>query len=144
MSVPSFTTALTASQSKEKFTPTVQSSAAKVNADALVAALEAILSGGDDATVSDAGEAAALKAGFEFATELVKMLLREPGNEEKLKLYAYFKRSRDETPAEPSFYQIESKYKYNAWKEISHITQQRAQALYIQKVNALIDSIGTQ
>ena len=38
----------------------------------------------------------------------------------------------------------QSKYKYNAWKEISHISHQRAQALYIQKVNDRIDSIGTQ
>ncbi|KAL3474914.1 acyl-CoA-binding protein [Aspergillus californicus] len=144
MSVPQFTSALTASQSKEKFTPSVQTSAAKVNAAALSTAIETILSAGDDASVSDAGQTAALKAGFEFATELVKMLLKEPGTDEKLQLYAFFKRSRDETPAEPSFYQIESKYKYNAWKEISHISQQRAQALYIQKVDELIKSIGTQ
>ncbi|KAL4964147.1 acyl CoA binding protein-domain-containing protein [Aspergillus stella-maris] len=142
--VPSFTSALAAAQGKEKFSPAVQTAAGKVNADALKAALDAVLAGGDDASVADADQSAALKAGFEFATELVKMLKSEPGNDDKLKLYAFFKRSRDEEPAQPSFYQIESKYKYNAWKEISHISQQRAQAQYIEKVNALIDSIGTQ
>ncbi|KAL2831896.1 acyl-CoA-binding protein [Aspergillus pseudoustus] len=144
MSTDSFFTALAASQSKEKFTPTVHSAAAKVNADALKTAVDAVLAGGDDATVSDADQSAALKAGFEYATELVKMLVKEPGTDDKLKLYAYFKRSRNEEPAQPSFYQLESKFKYNAWKEISHISQQRAQALYIEKVAVAIDSIGTQ
>ncbi|KAL4943319.1 hypothetical protein BDV06DRAFT_141042 [Aspergillus oleicola] len=144
MSVTAFTSALNAAQGKEKFSAAVQTAAGKVNADALKAALESVLAGGDDASVADADQSAALKAGFEFATELVKMLKSEPGNEDKLKLYAFFKRSRDEEPAQPSFYQIESKYKYNAWKEISHISQQRAQAQYIEKVNSLIESIGTQ
>ncbi|KAL4880433.1 acyl CoA binding protein-domain-containing protein [Aspergillus karnatakaensis] len=128
--VASFTSALT--------------TAGKVPAEAFKSAYDAVAAAGDDAAVSDAEQSAALKAAFEFATELVKKLNKDPGNEEKLKLYAYFKRARDETPAEPSFYQIESKYKYNAWKEISHISQQKAQALYIQQVNSLIDSIGLQ
>ncbi|KAL4917279.1 acyl CoA binding protein-domain-containing protein [Aspergillus aurantiobrunneus] len=144
MAVEAFTTALSTAQSKEKFSAEVQSAAGKVNGDALKPAVEAVLAGGDDASVSDADQSTALKNGFEFASELVKMLLKEPGNDEKLKLYAYFKRSKNEEPAQPSFYQIESKYKYNAWKDISHISQQRAQALYIQQVNALIESIGTQ
>ncbi|KAL5336235.1 acyl CoA binding protein-domain-containing protein [Aspergillus crustosus] len=142
--VPSFTSALASAQSKEKFTPVVQTSASKVTASALTPALDAVLAGDDDASVSDSEQTAALKAGFEFATELVKQLNKEPGNEEKLKLYAYFKRSKNEEPAQPSFYQIESKYKYNAWKEISHVSQQKAQALYIQQVNSLIDPIGLQ
>ncbi|KAL4807086.1 acyl CoA binding protein-domain-containing protein [Aspergillus unguis] len=144
MSVPAFTSGLTAAQNKEKFTPAVQTAAGKVDAAALGQAIEAVLAGGDDASVSDGEQSAALKAGFEFATELVKMLNKEPGNDDKLKLYAYFKHSRGEEPAQPSFYQIESKYKYNAWKEISHISQQKAQALYIKQVNGLIESIGTQ
>ncbi|OJJ01119.1 hypothetical protein ASPVEDRAFT_617153 [Aspergillus versicolor CBS 583.65] len=144
MAVESFNSALAAAQSKEKFSAAVQTAAGKVNADALKAAVDAVLAGGDDASVSDADQSGALKSGFEFATELVKALQKEPGTDDKLKLYAFFKRSKDEEPAQPSFYQIESKYKYNAWKEISHISQQRAQALYIQKVNDLIDSIGTQ
>ncbi|KAL2872356.1 acyl CoA binding protein-domain-containing protein [Aspergillus lucknowensis] len=133
MAVESFFTALAAS-----------SSAGKINADALGAAVQAVLAGDDDATVADAEQTAALKAGFEYATELVKTLVTDPANDDKLKLYAYFKRARDEQPAEPSFYQLESKYKYNAWKEISHISQQRAQALYIEKVSSLVDSIGTK
>ncbi|KAI9368254.1 acyl CoA binding protein-domain-containing protein [Aspergillus egyptiacus] len=141
MSVPSFTSALTAAQNKEKFSEKVQSLAGSVNADAFAAAVEAVLAGGDDATVSG-DQAAALKAGFEFATELVKELSRDPGNEDKLKLYAFFKRAKNVTPEQPGMFQLEAKYKYNAWKEISHVSEYRAQALYVQKVNALIDSVG--
>ncbi|KKK17986.1 hypothetical protein P175DRAFT_0299662 [Aspergillus ochraceoroseus IBT 24754] len=144
MSAPAFFTALSSAQSGAQFTPAVQKASQGIDVDALKAAVEAVLAGGDDATVADASQAAALKAGFVFATELVKMLNSEPGNDDKLKLYAFFKKSRNETPAQPSFYQIESKYKYNAWKEIEHISEQRAQAQYIKKVNDLIESIGTQ
>ncbi|KAL4751706.1 hypothetical protein BDW72DRAFT_202922 [Aspergillus terricola var. indicus] len=143
MSVPAFTSALTASQNKEKYSAKVQELAAAINADALSSAIEAILSGGDDATVSDAEQSKALAAGFEYATELVKELKSSPGNDDKLKLYAFFKRSKNEEPAAPGAFSFEAKYKYNAWKEIKDISQQRAQALYIQKVNALIESIGT-
>ncbi|KAL4779144.1 hypothetical protein BJX76DRAFT_362078, partial [Aspergillus varians] len=85
MAVEAFTSALAAAQSKEKFTPAVQTSAGKVDADALGSALETVLAGGDDASASEAQQAAALKAGFEFATELVKQLTTEPGTDEKLK-----------------------------------------------------------
>ncbi|KAL4996978.1 acyl CoA binding protein-domain-containing protein [Aspergillus recurvatus] len=143
MSVPAFTSALTASQNKEKYSTKVQELAAAINADALSSAIEAVLSGGDSATVSDPEQSKALTAGFEYATELVKELKSSPGNDDKLKLYAYFKRSKNEEPAAPGAFSFEAKYKYNAWKEIKDISQQRAQALYIQKVNALIESIGT-
>jgi hypothetical protein len=86
MSVPTFTAALTASQNKEKYSAKVQELAAAINADALSSAIEAILSGGDDATVSDAEQSKALAAGFEYATELVKELKSSPGNDDKLKV----------------------------------------------------------
>ena len=38
----------------------------------------------------------------------------------------------------------QSKYKYNAWKEISHISAAKAQASYIKEVAALIEKIGTR
>ncbi|EAL93401.1 acyl-CoA-binding domain-containing protein [Aspergillus fumigatus Af293] len=141
-SLTDFFTAFDAAASKEKFTPALQSAAASIDKAALQAALDAVLAGGDDATA--AGNDAVLKAGFEFATELVKMLEKEPGPEEKLGLYKYFKQARGEKPAEPSFYQMEAKFKYNAWKEISHISAQKAQALYIKQVNDLINKYGTR
>lgn len=81
-SLTDFFTAFDAAASKEKFTPALQSAAASIDKAALQAALDAVLAGGDDATA--AGNDAVLKAGFEFATELVKMLEKEPGPEEKL------------------------------------------------------------
>jgi hypothetical protein len=86
MAVESFNSALAAAQSKEKFSAAVQTAAGKVNADALKAAVDAVLAGGDDASVSDADQSAALKSGFEFATELVKALQKEPGTDDKLKV----------------------------------------------------------
>ncbi|PYI08169.1 acyl-CoA binding protein [Aspergillus sclerotiicarbonarius CBS 121057] len=143
MSVPQFTEALSTAQSGAKFTPAVQTAAGKIDASALSAAIEIVLAGGDNVTV-EGEQAAALKSGFEFATELVKMLGSEPSGEEKLDLYKYFKRARNETPAAPSFYQMEAKFKYNAWKEISHISEAKAQASYIKQVNALIVKYGTR
>ncbi|KAE8372424.1 acyl-CoA-binding protein [Aspergillus bertholletiae] len=143
MSVDAFFENLSLAQAGAKFTPDVQAAAANINVDVLKAAVQTVLAGGDDAKV-DGELAAALKAGFEFATKLVKMLGKEPGQTELLAFYKYFKRARNETPAEPSFYQIESKYKYNAWKEISHISDQKAQALYIQEVNKAIETYGTR
>ncbi|KAE8146097.1 acyl-CoA binding protein [Aspergillus avenaceus] len=143
MSFEPFYTALSTSQSGAKYTPDVQSAASGINLDVLKTAVQIVLAGGDDAKV-EGDQAVALKAGFEFATKLVKMLEQEPGQTEMLTLYKYFKKSRNEEPAQPSFYQIESKYKYNAWKEISHISDQRAQALYIQTVNELIVKFGTR
>ena len=86
MAVESFNSALAAAQSKEKFSAAVQTAAGKVNTDALKAAVEAVLAGGDDASVSDADQSGALKSGFEFATELVKALQKEPGTDDKLKV----------------------------------------------------------
>lgn len=83
MSVPNFTTALSASINKEKFTPEVQAAAAKVDISAFSAAIEAVLAGEETATV-EGEQAAALKSAFEFAVELVKMLNKEPGVDDKL------------------------------------------------------------
>ncbi|CAK47580.1 putative acyl-CoA-binding protein [Aspergillus awamori] len=143
MSVPNFTTALSASINKEKFTPEVQAAAAKVDISAFSAAIEAVLAGEETATV-EGEQAAALKSAFEFAVELVKMLNKEPGVDDKLNLYKYFKRSRNETPAQPGMFAMEAKYKYNAWKEIQHISEGRAQAEYIKQVDTLIGKIGTR
>lgn len=39
---------------------------------------------------------------------------------------------------------LQAKYKYAAWEKISHVSAARAQALYIQEVNKLIEQIGTR
>ncbi|GKZ25148.1 hypothetical protein AbraIFM66951_010921 [Aspergillus brasiliensis] len=143
MSVPNVTTALSASINKEKYTADVQAAAAKVDSSAFSDAIEAVLKG-DDTTTVEGEQAAALKNAFEFAVVLVKMLKSEPDNDDKLELYKYFKRSRNETPAQPGMFDLAGKYKYNAWKEISHISEAKAQALYIKQVDTLIGKIGTR
>ncbi|KAB8227407.1 hypothetical protein ETB97_010536 [Aspergillus alliaceus] len=143
MSINAFTEALTFAQSGAKFTPDVQSAASGINADLLKAAVQAILDGGNDAKVE--GElASTLKAGFEFATKVVKMLQKEPGQTEMLSFYKYFKKAQNEEVKAPGMLDFVGKAKYNAWKEISHLSDQKAQALYIQEVNAAIEKYGTR
>ncbi|BCR96426.1 uncharacterized protein AKAW2_21366A [Aspergillus luchuensis] len=143
MSVPNFSAALDASIKKEKFTPEVQAAAAKVDSSAFSDAIKAVLGGDDTATV-EGEQAVALKNAFEFAVAVVKMLKSEPGNEDKLALYKYFKRGNNQTPASPGMFDIQGKYKYNAWNEIKHISEAKAQAEYIKQVDALIEKIGTR
>lgn len=83
MSLAPFFTALSAAQSGAQFTPEVQSAAGGINADLLKVAAEVVLAGDDSASV-EGEQATALKAGFEFATKVVKMLEKEPGQTEML------------------------------------------------------------
>ncbi|KAL4897890.1 acyl CoA binding protein-domain-containing protein [Aspergillus ambiguus] len=138
-----FYTALSASQNKAQYTPEVQKAAQGINDDLLKTAVQIVLAGDDSASV-EGDQAAALKAGFEYAIQLVKMLEQEPNNDEKLDLYKYFKRGHDQTPAKPGMFALEAKYKYSAWEKISHISTQKAQALYIQQVDTLIKKYGTR
>ncbi|KAB8216291.1 acyl CoA binding protein-domain-containing protein [Aspergillus novoparasiticus] len=142
MSVDAFFENLSFAQSGAKFSD-LQSDASKINVDLLKEAVKAVLAGGDDAQV-DGPLADALKAGFEFATKLVKKLTSEPGQNEMLTFYKYFKQARNETVAEAGMFDFVGKAKYNAWKEIKHISAQKAQALYIKEVNAAIEKYGTR
>ncbi|KAB8268689.1 acyl CoA binding protein-domain-containing protein [Aspergillus minisclerotigenes] len=141
MSVDAFFENLSFAQSGAKFSD-LQSDASKINVDLLKEAVKAVLAGGDDAKV-DGPLADALKAGFEFATKLVKKLTKEPGQTEMLTFYKYFKQARNETVAEAGMFDFVGKAKYNAWKEIKGISAQKAQALYIQAVNEAIKTYGT-
>ncbi|KAE8322913.1 acyl CoA binding protein-domain-containing protein [Aspergillus sergii] len=142
MSVDAFFENLSFAQSGAKFSD-LQSDASKINVDLLKEAVKAVLAGGDDAKV-DGPLADALKAGFEFATKLVKKLTSEPGQSEMLTFYKYFKQARNETVAEAGMFDFVGKAKYTAWKEIKDISAQKAQALYIKEVNAAIEKYGTR
>ncbi|KAK5685662.1 acyl-CoA-binding protein (ACBP)/diazepam binding inhibitor (DBI)/endozepine (EP) [Elasticomyces elasticus] len=128
------------------FTPEVQSAASALapSKDALQAAIDAAIAAPESDDTLTGEQADLLKKGFEYATQVVKMLDGEPATDEKLDLYKYFKRANDETPAAPSVWQFEAKYKYNAWKEISHISQQKAQVLYIKQVDTLLEKYGAR
>lgn len=82
MSINAFLENVSYAQSGAKFAQ-LQSDASKINVDLLKAAVEAVLAGGDDAKV-EGTLAEALKAGFEFATKLVKELKSKPSQEEML------------------------------------------------------------
>ena len=82
-SLSTFTTALSSAQSGAAYTPNIQSAASGLDADTLKVALDVVLGGDDNASVSG-DQAAALKAGFEFAVALVMALETDPGMEEKL------------------------------------------------------------
>ncbi|ODM16556.1 hypothetical protein SI65_08063 [Aspergillus cristatus] len=128
------------------FDPSVQNAAAALapSKETLQAAIDAALAMDETAATLSGEQAEVLKKGFEYATQVVKMLTKEPAPEEKLDLYKYFKRANNETPAQPSMFNFEAKYKYNAWKEISHISEQKALVLYIKQVDALISKYGTR
>ncbi|KAJ5604659.1 hypothetical protein N7510_009813 [Penicillium lagena] len=142
--IPDFITALEAAQSKSKFTPEVQSAAEGIDAATLKAAVAAAAEMGETETVSDAAQAAALKAGFEFATKLVMMLKSAPGPYEKKDLYVYFKIARKETVEKPAFYDMVKKQLYGEWEKVNHYSDSKAQAIYIQNVNTLINKYGTR
>ncbi|KAJ5805097.1 hypothetical protein N7474_010984 [Penicillium riverlandense] len=142
--ISDFITALEAAQSKSKFTAEVQTAAEGIDAATLKAAVAAAAEMGETETVSDAAQAAALKAGFEFAAKLVMMLKSAPGPYEKKDLYVYFKIARKETVEKPAFYDMVKKQLYGEWEKVNHYSDSKAQAIYIQNVNTLINKYGTR
>lgn len=102
----SFITALEAAQSKSKFTPEVQTAAAGIDAATLKAAVEAALAMGEEEKVSDDAQAAALKAGLDFAGKLVMMLKTAPGPFEKKDLWVYFKIGNNVVPDKPGMFDM--------------------------------------
>lgn len=78
-----FLTALQSAQTGQSYTPTVQSAASGINPETLKSAIDVVLAAGDDVSV-EGDQAAALKAGFEFAAALAMELESEPAVEEKL------------------------------------------------------------
>lgn len=68
------------------FTPEVQSAASALapSKDALQAAIDAAIAAPESEDSLSSEQADLLKKGFEYATQVVKMLGGEPGNDEKL------------------------------------------------------------
>ncbi|EYE97562.1 uncharacterized protein EURHEDRAFT_409784 [Aspergillus ruber CBS 135680] len=91
------------------FTPEVQNAAAALapSKETLQAAIDAALAMDETAATLSGEQAELLKKGFEYATQVVKMLEKEPAPEEKLDLYKYYKRANNETPAQPSMFNFE-------------------------------------
>lgn len=83
MSTPAYLSTIT---NVSSFTPEVQNSASALAPakDTLQAAIEAALAMGETETAVSGEQADLFKKGFEYATQVVKMLVSEPQPEEKL------------------------------------------------------------
>ncbi|KAJ5484008.1 hypothetical protein N7539_005804 [Penicillium diatomitis] len=142
--ISGFISALEAAQSKQKFTPEVQTAAEGIDVAALKAAVDAALAMGETETLSDAAQKTALEKGFEFATKVVMMLKTAPGPFEKKDLYVNFKIAKGETLEKPGMFDMVKKQLYSAWEAVKHYSPQKAQALYIKHVNDFIAKYGTR
>ncbi|KAI8320421.1 acyl-CoA-binding protein [Martensiomyces pterosporus] len=76
---------------------------------------------------------------FVDATKEAVKLPKVPSNDEKLKLYAYFKQGieGDNTTAEPGFLDFVGKAKWKAWTDVKGMSKEEAQTKYIELVNSL-------
>ncbi|KAJ0400667.1 hypothetical protein P43SY_005440 [Pythium insidiosum] len=78
-----------------------------------------------------------LKAEFEAAAALVKTFTKEPTNDEKLALYAFFKQATvgDNNTSKPGMFDLTGKAKWNAWAEKKGLSSEEAMKKYIEEVN---------
>lgn len=83
---------------------------------------------------------------FDEHVRLVKGLSTDPGNEDKLQLYALFKQATEgpNTKSKPGALDFVGKYKWQAWADLGQMSKTEAQAAYVKKVQQLIKSIGLQ
>ncbi|KAJ5666297.1 hypothetical protein N7523_009917 [Penicillium sp. IBT 18751x] len=140
--ITDFISALEAAQSKAKFTPEVQNAASGIDPATLKAAVEAALAMGETEKLSDDAQIAALKQGLDFAGKLVMMLKTAPGPFEKKDLWVYFKIGNNVVPEKPGMFDMVKKQLVGEWEKVKHYSDQKAQALYIQKVNEFIGKYG--
>ncbi|KAJ6172352.1 hypothetical protein N7470_001419 [Penicillium chermesinum] len=136
--IPNFISTLEIAQKKEKFTPEVQEAAAGIDVETLKAAVAAALAAGETDEISDPAQAAALKAGFEFAVKAC------PGPFEKKDLYVYFKVARGEVVEKPGMFDMVKKQLFGEWEKVKHFSKPKAEALYIQFVDTYIGKYGTR
>lgn len=80
-----------------------------------------------------------LKTQFEAAAALVKTFTKEPSNDEKLALYAYFKQATvgDNNTAKPGMFDLTGKAKWAAWNDKKGLSADDAMKAYIEQVEKL-------
>ncbi|KAF3924353.1 Triakontatetraneuropeptide [Arthrobotrys entomopaga] len=78
-------------------------------------------------------------AAFDAAAERAKAFTKDPGSENKLKLYGLFKQANvgDNNTAKPGMMAFEAKYKWQAWEDNKGMSQEEAEAQYIKLVEEL-------
>uniref|UniRef100_K3WGS1 ACB domain-containing protein n=1 Tax=Globisporangium ultimum (strain ATCC 200006 / CBS 805.95 / DAOM BR144) TaxID=431595 RepID=K3WGS1_GLOUD len=77
-----------------------------------------------------------LKAQFEAAAALAKTFTKEPTNDEKLTLYAYYKQATvgDNNTAKPGMFDLAGKAKWAAWTEKKGVSAEEAMQKYIEEI----------
>ena len=85
-------------------------------------------------------------AAFNTAAEEVKKLAKQPTNEEMLQVYALFKQATvgDCNTTRPGMLDMKGKAKWDAWDAKKGVAKDAAEAEYIDLVEKLKSSYGTQ
>ncbi|XP_008206350.1 putative acyl-CoA-binding protein [Nasonia vitripennis] len=85
-----------------------------------------------------------LDENFNKAAEEVKELASSPADADLLELYALYKQATvgDCNTSRPGMLDFKGKAKWDAWNGKKGMSQEEAKKLYIEKVEALIASIG--
>jgi diazepam-binding inhibitor (GABA receptor modulating acyl-CoA-binding protein) len=80
-----------------------------------------------------------LKKRFEAASQAVKKLEEDPGNEAKLQLYALYKQGTegDVQGKRPGFTDMIGRAKYDAWAKAKGLSEDEAMKKYIDLVKSL-------
>ena len=78
-----------------------------------------------------------LKAEFEAAAALAKTFTKDPTNDEKLTLYAYYKQATvgDNNTPKPGMFDLTGKAKWAAWDEKKGTSAEEAMQKYIEEIN---------
>lgn len=76
---------------------------------------------------------------FQAATEDVKALPADPGNDTKLQLYALYKQATegDVSGKRPGFTNLVGRAKHDAWAKVQGMDAERARAEYVALVRGL-------
>ncbi|CAD5207081.1 unnamed protein product [Bursaphelenchus okinawaensis] len=81
---------------------------------------------------------------YDEAVEKVKSLKTSPSNDELLQIYALFKQATvgDNNTAQPGFFDMKGKAKWNAWNEKKGVSQDDAKAKYVALYDELAAKYG--
>ncbi|XP_054237526.1 enoyl-CoA delta isomerase 2 [Indicator indicator] len=79
---------------------------------------------------------------FEKAQEQLKLLKNDPGNEAKLKLYAFFKQATEGpcNAPKPGMLDFVKKAKWDAWNSLGSLSQDDARRKYAELVSSLVSA----
>lgn len=81
---------------------------------------------------------------FLDAQKAVLNLNKEPGNDEKLTLYKYYKQANfgDNNKDKPSLFNLKETKKWEAWESVKGMSKENAKIKYIKYVAQIISKYG--